>query len=164
MYRVVKYFSTAIAERLTCSSMFTSYLFSIVSNRSVLMPLSFHWYASAGLFVSSHSKPNRIRKKVVTSLRRRVGPGYFQAARDHVTAFVRAEAALPAETLFLDAGSFGVWPHAFRIAGAVGFAEATATRNQRNGFFVIHLPYGRMSLGYPARQRSGPSCRSGLQD
>src|SRR5512143_3324430 len=60
-------------------------------------------------------------EKVVAPLRRRGGPGDFKSAGDRVTTFARAKAAFPAETLFLNAGRFGLRPYIFRIAGTVGF-------------------------------------------
>src|SRR5208283_439288 len=73
---------------------------------------------------------------------RRVSPGDFKAAADRVTAFARTKATLPAEALLLDAGSFGLRPHIFGIAGAVGFAEGVAARDERNRLFVIHCHAG----------------------
>src|SRR5439155_2627755 len=77
-------------------------------------------------------------KEVVAPLRGRGGPRDFQAAGDRVTAFARAEAALPAEALLLDAGRFGLRSHMGLRAGAVGFAKGVTTGDERNRLFVIH--------------------------
>src|SRR5215510_1384908 len=50
----------------------------------------------------------QVLEVVVAPLRGRGGPGNLQAAGDRVTALARAEAALPAESLLLDAGGFGI--------------------------------------------------------
>ncbi len=71
-----------------------------------------------------------------------VAPGDFQAAGDRVAAYARAEAALPAEALLLDAGRFRIGPHMGRRAGAMGLAEGVAARDQRDGLFVIHRHAG----------------------
>ena len=81
-------------------------------------------------------------EEVVAPLRWRVGPGDLQAAGDRVAAFAGAEAALPAEALLLDAGRFGLRPHMGRRAGAVGFAEGVAARDERDRLFVIHRHAG----------------------
>ena len=80
----------------------------------------------------------QVLEEVVAPLRRRGGPGDFQAAGDRVAAFARAEAVLPAEALLLEARRFGLGPHVRRRAGAVGLAEGVAAGDQRDGFFVVH--------------------------
>ena len=52
----------------------------------------------------------QVREEVVAPLRRRRGPGDFQAAADRVTAFAGAKAVRPAEALLLDAGRFRLGP------------------------------------------------------
>ena len=47
-----------------------------------------------------------VLEETVAPLRRRGGPGDFQAAGDRVAAFARAEAVLPAEALLFEAGRF----------------------------------------------------------
>src|SRR4029077_12248919 len=79
-----------------------------------------------------------VRKEVVAPFGRRLGPNHFQAAADRVASLAGAELALPAEALLLDARRFGVRAYVGRIAGAMGFAKAVPTGNQRNGFFVVH--------------------------
>src|ERR1700758_4424953 len=71
----------------------------------------------------------QVTEEIVAPLRRRAGPGDFQAAGDRVTAFASAKAALPAQALLLDAGSFRLTAHQRGLAGAVGFAEAVAARD-----------------------------------
>src|ERR1700690_1370289 len=79
-----------------------------------------------------------VREEVVAPLRWRAGPGDFQAAADGVAPLAGAKAALPAQTLLLDAGSFRLDPHMFCIAGAVGFAEGVTASDERNRLFVVH--------------------------
>src|SRR6059036_4001963 len=70
---------------------------------------------------------------VVAPLRRRGGPGDFQAAGDGVATLARAEAVVPAEALRLDLGRFRIGPHMRRRGGgAVGLAEAVAAGDQRD--------------------------------
>src|SRR5439155_12928236 len=76
----------------------------------------------------------------------------LQAAGDRVTAFARAEAALPAEALLLEAGGFGLTPHMGLRAGAMGLAEGVAARNQRDGLFVVHRHASKRLADIPGRQ------------
>src|SRR5207249_1015016 len=80
----------------------------------------------------------QVLEVVVAPLRGRGGPGDLQAAGDRVTPLARAEAALPAEALLLDAGRFGLRPHIGLRAGAVGFAKGVTTGDERNRLFVVH--------------------------
>src|SRR6202034_889785 len=65
----------------------------------------------------------QVREEVVAPLRRRAGPGDFQAAADRVTTFACAKATVPAKPLLLEAGSFGLRADQCGFAGTVGFAE-----------------------------------------
>ncbi len=65
-------------------------------------------------------------------------PCTFDATGDRVAAFAAAEAALPAEALFLDAGGFGLRTHMRRRAGAVTFAEGVSSSDERDSFLVVH--------------------------
>ena len=48
----------------------------------------------------------QVLQVVIAQLGRRLGPGHFQAAGDGVAPLARAEGALPAEALLLEAGCF----------------------------------------------------------
>src|ERR1700758_1596589 len=103
----------------------------------------------------------QVREEVVAPLRRRGGPGNFQAAADGVTAMAFAEFILPTEALLLDAGT--LWFGAYIISrngSAVSFAERVTTGNERNRFFVVHCHAGE-SLADIARgsDRVGLSIR-----
>src|SRR5258708_9634261 len=80
----------------------------------------------------------QVLKVVVAPLRWRRAPSDFQAASDRVTRFARAEFALPAKALLLDACGFRLWAHQRRIASAVGLAKGVTAGNQRDRFFVVH--------------------------
>src|SRR5256885_14651851 len=80
----------------------------------------------------------QVLEEVVAPLRGPGGPRDLQAAGDRVTPFARADAALPAEALLLDAGRFGLRSHMGLSAGAMGFAEGVAAGDERNRLFVIH--------------------------
>src|SRR5437773_2084079 len=77
----------------------------------------------------------QVLEEVVAPLRGRRGPGDLEAAGDRVLALARAELALPAQPLVLDAGSFRLRADQRRIARAVGLAEAVTAGNQRHGLF-----------------------------
>src|SRR6266436_7896251 len=94
----------------------------------------------------------QVGEEVVAPLHRRLGPNAVQAAADRVTALARLEFALPAETLLLDAGGFGLCAHQFRIASAVGFAEAMTAGNQRYRFFVVHCHTPERFANIPGRR------------
>ena len=91
-----------------------------------------------------------------------VGPDDFQAAADRVVAFAGAEAALPAEALFLDAGGFGLRPHMGRRAGAVGFAEGVTAGDERDRLFVVHRHAREGLADILGRGKRDPGCRSAL--
>src|SRR6185295_5490862 len=77
-------------------------------------------------------------EEVVAPPRRRLRPRDFGAAGDGVGAEARAMLALPAETLILDHGAFGLRAEEGRVAGTVGFAESMTTGDQRDGLLVVH--------------------------
>src|SRR5258708_36030886 len=93
----------------------------------------------------------QVLEEVIAPLGRRRSPDYFQAAADRITAFARLELALPAESLLLDTGGFRLWAYQFRIASAMGFAEAVAASNERDGLFVIHRHTGESFSDVPCR-------------
>src|SRR5271157_5767212 len=93
----------------------------------------------------------QVREEVVAPLRRRRGPNDFQAAADRVIPFARAEFALPAEALLVDAGRFRYWANQRRIASAVGFAKGVTAGNERNGLLVIHRHAGESLSDIPCR-------------
>src|SRR5947207_2249773 len=68
----------------------------------------------------------QVLEEVVAPLRWRGGPGDFQAAGDRVSTFARGKAALPAQALFHEVGSFGIVPHVGLRSGAVGLSERVA--------------------------------------
>ena len=81
----------------------------------------------------------QVLEEVVAPLRRRGGPGDFQAAGDRVAALAGAEVVLPAEALLLEAGRLRAPAHNVRRrGGAVGLAEGVAAGDQRDGFLVVH--------------------------
>ena len=60
----------------------------------------------------------QVLEEVVAPLRRRRGPGDFEAAGDGVAALAGAEAALPAEALLFEPGAFGIGADVRRRAPA----------------------------------------------
>ena len=52
-----------------------------------------------------------VPEEVIAPLRRRGGPGDFQATGDRVSAFAFAKAALPTQALFLYSGRFWLRPN-----------------------------------------------------
>src|SRR5262249_21610546 len=97
----------------------------------------------------------QVLEEVVAPLRRRGGPGAFQAAGDRVPAVALAQAVPPAEALLLDDASFGLASDVLGLlAGAVGLAEGMATGDQRDGLLVVH-PQAGERLGGVARRGDG---------
>ena len=88
----------------------------------------------------------------------------FQAAADRVTTFAGAKTALPAKTLLLDAGGFGLRTHMRRIAGAVAFAEGVSAGDECNRLLVVHGHASEGLANVLGRTRVDPGCRSGLPD
>src|ERR1700731_1205399 len=66
----------------------------------------------------------QVGEEVVAPLRRGRGPNNFRPLPIASPPFAGAKLALPAQALLLDAGGFRLCTHQFRIASAVGFAEA----------------------------------------
>ena len=94
----------------------------------------------------------QVREEAVAPLRRRRGPGDFQAAGDGVATLAGAEATLPAEALLLDVGRFRSRPHQRRIARAVRLAEGVAAGDQRDGLLVVHRHAGECLADVPRRR------------
>src|SRR5437879_8571412 len=92
----------------------------------------------------------QVAEEVVAPLRRRAGPGDFEAAADRVTTLACAEVARPAEALLLDAGSFRLRTHQCRIAGTVGLAEGVTASDESNRLFVVHR---HASEGFRSEER-----------
>ena len=80
----------------------------------------------------------QILEEVVAPLRRRRRPGDLETTGDGIVPLARAELALPAEALFLEACGFRLRPHQRRIAGAVRLAEGVAAGNQSDRLLVVH--------------------------
>src|SRR5215475_3425963 len=80
----------------------------------------------------------QVREEVVAPLCRGCCPNDFQPATDSVSAFARAELALPPETLLLDGSRFRLRAHERRLTGTMGLAKGVAAGNQRDRFFVVH--------------------------
>src|ERR1043166_1045782 len=78
----------------------------------------------------------QVLEEVVAPLRRRLRPRDFRTARDGVAAMARAVLALPAKALVLECAGFRLRTDQRRIAGAVGFSERVAARDQREGLFL----------------------------
>src|SRR6202007_49429 len=103
----------------------------------------------------------QVTKEVVAPLRRRAGPGDFQAAGDRVTTCASAKAALPAQALLLDAGSFRLRTDQRGFASAVGFAEAVAARDERHRLLVVHRHASKGLADIPSRsERIGLAVRA----
>ncbi len=110
-----------------------------------------HWYAPAGLLVSSHSNPKRFSKKIVAPLRRRLRPGHFEPRTDRVSTQTRAETTLPPQSLFLNACGLRLSAHLARRPGAVRLAKAMSTGNQRHRLLIVHC-HARKGLANVARR------------
>src|SRR5208337_4534577 len=65
-------------------------------------------------------------------------PGALDAAADRIAAFAAAEAALPAESLLLDAGGLRFGTDKGGIARAMTLAEGVPAGDERYGLFVVH--------------------------
>ena len=66
------------------------------------------------------------------------GPHDLKAAGDGVPGVALAVAVLPAQTLLLLRGAFGLGTDLVCVVGAVGLSEAVTTDDQRSGFLVVH--------------------------
>ena len=80
----------------------------------------------------------QVLEVVAAPLRRRRGPGDFQAAADGVAAHARLEAARPAEALRLDLARLRIGPLVRLGGGTVGLAEGVAAGDQRDRLLVVH--------------------------
>src|SRR2546422_1597770 len=94
----------------------------------------------------------QVLEVVVAPVRRSGGPSDLQAAGDRVTAFARAEPALPAEALLLDGRGFGLRPHLRFGAGAVSLAEGVTAGDERNRLFVVHRHTAERFANIPGRR------------
>src|SRR5262249_58410270 len=102
--------------------------------RSVLLRAS--WARRQFIFVVVE-----VIEEPVVPVRRLVGPGSLEPARDRVVAFAAAKPVLPAETLLLQAGAlrFGTDVLGGR-GGTVGLADRMAADDERYGRLVVHRP------------------------
>ena len=100
--------------------------------------LATHWCAPAGLFVEFPLVLEQVLQIVIAPLGRGLGPGDFQAAGDRVTAFARAEGALPAEALLFERCGFRLGTDMRRRAGAVCLAKGVAAGDERHCLLVVH--------------------------
>ena len=87
------------------------------------------------------------------------GPRTLNAAADGVDLDAAAKAAVPAQALLLQGGSFRFRTHIlFGVGGAMALAKGVATRHQRHRFFVIHGHAGKGFTDVPCRShRVGPA-------
>src|SRR3984893_3797018 len=83
--------------------------------------------APAGVFVSSPSQPDTVSKKTL--------PPLFGAG---ATGLAGGEGTLPAKTLLLDRGGFGLGPDQVVVACTVRLAKAVAADDQRGRLLVVH--------------------------
>ena len=93
---------------------------------------------AGGAFSEFPFVAEEVLEEIVAPLCGGGGPGDFQAAGDGIAGFAGFEAALPAQALVLDACGFGLMLDKRRVAGTVGFAEAVATGDERDGLFIVH--------------------------
>src|SRR5215218_7014574 len=80
----------------------------------------------------------QIVEESVVPLRRLVGPGALQTAGSRVCALAGAVETLPAKTLLLDRGGFGLRADVFGGGRAMGFADRVAADDERNRLLVVH--------------------------
>ena len=69
-------------------------------------------------------------------------PCPLDPAGDRVAADAARGLVVPAETLFVNAGGFGLRTEQGGVAIAVGLAHRVAAGGQRHGFFVVHRHTG----------------------
>ena len=83
--------------------------------------------------------PEQVLEVAVVPADRVVGPRTLQPAGDRVATLAGPEAALPAESLLLDAGTLGLATHVLvGVGGAVGLAERVAAGDERDRLLVVH--------------------------
>src|SRR5262245_21221355 len=80
----------------------------------------------------------QVLEVVVAPLRRRRGPGDFQAAGDRISAYAGSKFASPAKALLADLGPFGIRSTMGVSGGSVGLAEAMAADDERHRLLVVH--------------------------
>ena len=80
----------------------------------------------------------QVVEEKVAPLRRRLGPGDFEAAADSVCAESAAVVADPAEALCRDVGPFRLRSFVRLRCCAVSLAEGVAACDQRDGLLVVH--------------------------
>ena len=83
-------------------------------------------------------------------------PGALDTAAGGIAAFAAAKAVLPAEALFLQAGSLRFRADQGRIPCAVTLAEGMSAGNESNRFFVVHSHPGE---GFPYVTAGGDGIR-----
>ena len=90
----------------------------------------------------------------VVPLRRVIGPGALEPARDRIGALSAAELLLPAEALLLQAGAFRFGTDVLGIrGGTMGLADRVAADDERKRLLVIHR--------HAAERLSNELCRKG---
>src|SRR5215207_2990605 len=80
----------------------------------------------------------QIVEEPVVPRRRLVGPGALQTAGSRVCALAGAVETLPAKTLLLDRGGFGLRADVFGGGCAMGLADRVAADDERNRLLVVH--------------------------
>ena len=90
-------------------------------------------------------------KIIIAPLRRRLRPRDFKSTGDGVATLAAAEAALPSKALLFDRRSLGIGAHMLGITRTVRLAEGVTTRNERDGFLIIHR-HARKGLTNVARR------------
>ena len=81
----------------------------------------------------------QVVQETVVPLRRVIGPGALEPARDRVVALAAAKPVLPAEALLLQAGAFRFGTDVLGIrGGTMGLADRVAADDERKRFLVIH--------------------------
>ena len=104
-----------------------------------------HWFAPAGLFVSSHSYLNRLLKKWLLHFVGVCGPCDFKAAADGVSAKPFAKFILPPKALIVDFGTLLVrGPRGRREPRRRGSCRRCAHRQSVRRFLRHSSPCGEM--------------------
>ena len=80
-----------------------------------------------------------VLEEPVVPLRRVIGPGALEPARDRIGALSAAKLLLPAEALLLQAGAFRFGTDVLGIrGGTMGLADRVAADDERKRLLVIH--------------------------